>query len=66
MVFVVFSLFYLINEGLFKCGLYLQGGLYSEVVFHTGLTVHFKNITTKNTKIAVKPGFQLINVYKGP
>ena len=32
-------LFYIIRKGLLKCGLYLQGGLYSEVAFNTGLTV---------------------------
>ena len=33
-----FVLFY--QEGLLKCDLYLQGGLYSEVTFNTGLTVY--------------------------
>ena len=32
-------MFYVIKEGLLKCGLYLQGGLYSEVAFNTGWTV---------------------------
>ena len=32
-------MFYFIKEGLLKCGLYLQGGLYSEVVLNTGLTI---------------------------
>ena len=32
-----FVLFY---QGLLKCGLYLQGGLYLEVTFDTGLSVH--------------------------
>ena len=32
-------MFYLINEGLLKRGLYFQDGLYIEVVFKTGLTV---------------------------
>ena len=32
----------LIKEGLLnlKCGLYLQGGLYSDMAFNTGLTVY--------------------------
>ena len=30
---------YLIKEGLLKCGLYIQGGLKSEVAFNTGWTV---------------------------
>ena len=30
---------YLINEKLSKYGLYLHGGLYSELLFNTGLTV---------------------------
>ena len=34
---------YFIKEGLFKCGLYLQGGLYLEVAFNTGLTVFLNN-----------------------
>ena len=34
---------YFIKEGLLKCGLYLQGGLYSGVAFSTGLTV-FKSL----------------------
>ena len=29
----------LFHQGLLKCGLYLQGGLYLEVAFNTGLTV---------------------------
>ena len=33
------SLSYLINEGLSVCGLYLQDGLYWEVIFNTGLTI---------------------------
>ena len=37
------TLFYFIKEGLLKCGLYLQGGLYSEVAFNTGLTVPRKS-----------------------
>ena len=32
-----FGLF--IKEGTLKCGLYLQGGLYCEETFNTGLTV---------------------------
>ena len=32
--------FVLLNEMLSNYGLYLQGGLYSEVVFNTGLTVY--------------------------
>ena len=32
-------MFYLIKEMLQKCGLYLQGGLYLEVAFITGMTV---------------------------
>ena len=36
---VVFILFYLIKEGLQKCSLYLQGVIYLEVTFNTGLTV---------------------------
>ena len=36
------TLFYFIKEGLLKSGLYLQGGLYSEVAFNTGLTVQKK------------------------
>ena len=31
--------FVLLNERLSNYGLYLEGGLYSEVVFNTGLTV---------------------------
>ena len=44
-----------------KCGLYLQGGLYSEMAFNTGLTVcvnlfllvcfQWKNIEEKPVKI---------------
>ena len=38
-------LFYFIKEGLFKCGFYyLQGGLYSEVVFNTSLTLFEKKM----------------------
>ena len=33
-----FVLFFF-EEGLLKCDLYLQGGLYSEVAINTGLTV---------------------------
>ena len=33
------GLFYFIKEGLLKCGLYLLGSLYSEVVYNIGLTV---------------------------
>ena len=32
-------MFCFITEVLLKCGLYLQGGLYLEVAFNTGLTV---------------------------
>ena len=38
-VVIIWSLFYFIKEGVLKCGLYLQGGLYSEVAFNTGLIV---------------------------
>ena len=38
-VVFIWRFVYLINKGLLKCGLYLQGGLYSEVVFNTGLTI---------------------------
>ena len=38
-LFGVFILFYLIKKGFFEVWPYLQGGLYSEVVFNTGLTV---------------------------
>ena len=34
------TLFNFNRENLLKCGLYLQGGLYSEVVFNKGLTVY--------------------------
>ena len=37
-------MFYFIKEGLLKCGLYLQGCLYSEVAFHTVLTVYGSEI----------------------
>ena len=33
------TLFCFIKEVILKCGLYLQGGLYSEVAFNTVLTV---------------------------
>ena len=33
------TLLYFFKEGVLMCGLYSQGGLYSEVVFYTGLTV---------------------------
>ena len=33
------TLFYLIKEGLLKYSLYLQGGLYLDVAFNTGLIV---------------------------
>ena len=36
---VIWSIFCFIKEGLLKHCLYLLGGLYSEVVFNTGLTV---------------------------
>ena len=43
-------LYYFIKEWLLKCGLNLQGGLYSEVAFNTGLTylltMHFIRILT--------------------
>ena len=32
--------FYFIKKGVLKCGLYLQGGLYLEMAFNTGLTVY--------------------------
>ena len=32
----MWSLFYFIKEGLLKCGLYLQGGLYTEVDIEYG------------------------------
>ena len=38
--YLEFFLFYFIKEALLKYCLYLQGGLYPEVVFNTGLTVH--------------------------
>ena len=33
--------FYFNKEGLLQCGLYLQGGLYSEVTLNTGWTVYY-------------------------
>ena len=38
-VYLEDSLFYFIKEDLLKCGLYLQGGLYSEVAINKGSTV---------------------------
>ena len=32
---------FFIKEGLLKCDLYLQGGLYLEVAFNTGVTVYW-------------------------
>ena len=56
-------MFYFINEEVLKCGFYSQGGLYSEVIFHTGLTV-FTNylseiegtVTLNNFKCLQTPG----------
>jgi hypothetical protein len=37
--FLKVTLFYIVNEGLLKSGVYFQGDLYSEVIFNNGLTV---------------------------
>ena len=42
--------FYLINQGILKCDLYLQDGLYSEVGFNTGLTLLVKSNQDKGIK----------------
>ena len=45
------------KEGLLKCGLYSQGGLYSEVAFNTGLTVCFSeggSKTASSTSMKIK------------
>ena len=39
-LFLGVSLFYLIFEGISQYGLYLQDGLYLEIVFNTGLTIY--------------------------
>jgi hypothetical protein len=38
------NLFYIINGGLSKNDLYLQGGIYLEVVFNTGFWIYFINV----------------------
>ena len=49
------TLFYFISEELWKCGLYLQGDLYSRAAFNTGLTVNiFSEVRTTWTKIHQK------------
>ena len=41
-VVIIWRLFcFILWEELLKCSLYLQGGLYSEVAFNTGSTVHY-------------------------
>ena len=40
-LYLAVSLFYLINKEFLKFGLYLQGGLYSDMVFNTDLNVVF-------------------------
>ena len=48
-----FVLFYK-RKGLLKCGLYLQGGIYSEVTINTGLTVFTKQETlSKETELKI-------------
>ena len=36
-------LFYLIKERLLKCGLYLQGDIYSQVAFNKGLSLRYES-----------------------
>ena len=65
-VFIILRLhcFYFINEGLFNSGLYLEGGVYSEVAFNIGLTVQYfpnfsktKIINLKLTLTSLKKTF---------
>ena len=44
-------------EGLLKCGLYLQSGIYSEVAFNTVLTKIFQNPQTQSPLILQNPLF---------
>ena len=48
-----------------KCGLYLQGGLYSEVTFDTGLTVcSYISLYNNASSVAKETQQFLINVYE--
>ena len=58
------SLFCLLNKGFLKCGLWLQGGLCSEVVFNTGLTAYF--LTEKKFQsflVNLLHGYKLLYIY---